>query len=111
MNIDITLAFIVFIFGLYGVVSSNNLVKTIIFINIIQSSVILMFILLSKKPGSGIPIKNIGFSPYVDPLPQALMITTIVIGASITAVTLMLSIKIFHYYGSLKWSDIFKKEE
>ncbi|MCT4634410.1 MAG: cation:proton antiporter subunit C [Firmicutes bacterium] len=111
MNIDITLAFIVFVMGVYGVARSRNIVKTIIFINVVQSAVILIFILLSKNAGSGIPIVGIGKGQFVDPLPQALMITTIVIGAAITAVTLMLSIKIFHYYGTLDWEKIFKKEE
>jgi multicomponent Na+:H+ antiporter subunit C len=46
----------------------------------------------------------------VDPLPQALMITTIVIGASTTALALMISIKIFHYYGTLEWDELLERE-
>jgi multicomponent Na+:H+ antiporter subunit C len=45
-----------------------------------------------------------------DPLPQALMITAIVIGAAITALALMLSIKIFHYYGTLDWKELIERE-
>jgi multicomponent Na+:H+ antiporter subunit C len=43
----------------------------------------------------------------VDPLPQALMITTIVIGSTITSLALMLCIKIFHHFGSIEWKVIF----
>jgi multicomponent Na+:H+ antiporter subunit C len=47
----------------------------------------------------------------VDPLPQALIITAIVIGASITALALMMTIKIFHYYGTLDWREIFERND
>jgi multicomponent Na+:H+ antiporter subunit C len=50
------------------------------------------------------------YGDMVDPLPQALMITAIVIGASVTALGLFMSGKIFHYYGSLSWFEIFSRD-
>jgi multicomponent Na+:H+ antiporter subunit C len=47
----------------------------------------------------------------VDPIPQALMITTIVIGSTITSLALMLCIKIFHHYGSIEWKVILKGDK
>jgi len=38
------------------------------------------------------------------------MITAIVISASITALSLMFSVKIFHYYGTLSWRELAAKD-
>ena len=46
----------------------------------------------------------------VDPLPQALMITTIIIGSAISALALMISIKIYHHYETLNWQEIMEKD-
>lgn len=43
--------------------------------------------------GGSIPIYSASAAPMVDSLPQALMITAIVIGASVTALALMISKK------------------
>jgi len=111
MIYSIAISFMVFVLGLYGIIRSRNIVKTIICLNIIQTSVIVSFILFSRSMGNDPPIfdgKNI---VPVDPLPQALIITAIVIGASITALALMMTIKIFHYYGTLDWREIFERND
>ena len=103
MKLSIILSFILFFIGIYGIVVSKNIIKSIIFFNITQSSIIIIFLNFGSIGATNIPIitkyskDTVGMA---DPLPQALMITTIVIGAAITALALMLSIKIFHYYGT-----------
>ena len=106
-----SIAFMVFLVGFYGLIHSRNIVKSVISLNVIQTSLILLFINLSRNVGSGLPIVGMDNLKPVDPLPQALMITAIVIGASITALSLMLTIKIFHYYGTLDWHEILAMEE
>jgi multicomponent Na+:H+ antiporter subunit C len=44
-----------------------------------------------------------------DPLPQALMITAIVIGVSVTAVALTMFITMYHIYGTTNWGKIVRK--
>lgn len=109
--IEITLSFLIFLIAAYGLIKDTNVVKSIICLNLLQTAVILIFILLTRPSGSSLPIH--GFSPTapVDPLPQALIITAIVIGASITALALMMTVKIFHYYGTLDWKEIIEKEK
>lgn len=110
MKIDFILSFIVVIIGIYGISTSKNIIKSIICFNIIQAAVVLLFLNFGAINGGDIPIISETTSKIVDPLPQALMITTIVIGATVTALALMISIKIFHYYGTLNWKELIERE-
>ncbi len=112
---DIFIAIIIICIAIYGVCTSDHLIKSIICLNIVQAAIILLFIIIGSKDGQYIPIMgtdNAGtlIKDIVDPLPQALMITAIVISASITALALMCSIKIYHYYGTLNWSELIDKD-
>lgn len=109
MIAPIIIAFLIFIIGGFGIINSKNIVKTIISLNIAQTALILIFVLSAREMGSSIPILGIADGPMVDPVPQALIITAIVIGASTTALALMMTVKIFHYYGTLEWKKIFEK--
>ncbi len=104
------LSFIIIIIGLYGMVTSENIIKSIICFSIIETALILLFLNLGNVGLGDIPIIVEGITNMVDPLPQALMITTIVIGASTTALAFMISIKIFHYYGTLEWDELLERE-
>ncbi len=105
------LTFIVVLLGIYGLCNSRNLIKSIICLNIVQTSVILLFLNFANFSGSGIPIITGNTGEMTDPLPQALMITAIVIGAAITALSLMICVKIFHYYGTLNWHELIRMED
>jgi len=110
MKIDLILSFIIVLIGIYGLSTSRNIIKSIISLNIVQAAVVLLFLSFGNVLDGEIPITSEGVSVFVDPLPQALMITAIVIGAAITALALMLSIKIFHYYGTLNWRQIIERK-
>lgn len=110
MKLDFLLSILLIIIGIYGISTSKNIIKSIIIFNIIQAAVILLFLNFGAIDGFEVPILSENTKNIVDPLPQALMITAIVIGASITALALMLSIKIFHYYGTLNWKELIKRE-
>lgn len=105
------LTFVVILIGLYGVSTSKNIIKSIFSVTIIESGVILLFLNLGNYHGGNIPIVSDVIVDIVDPLPQALMITTIVIGSTVTALALMLSIKVFHQYGTLDWAIILRKRD
>ena len=105
------LTFIVILIGLYGLSTSKNVIKSIFSVTIIESGVILLFLNFGNLDGGSIPIVNGNTLTIVDPLPQALMITTIVIGSTVTALALMLSIKLFHQYGTLDWAIILRRKD
>lgn len=107
---NLLLSFIIVLIGIYGLVTSENIIKSIVCLNITQTAVILLFLNFGNINNGGIPIIQSDTSIIVDPLPQALMITAIVIGASITALVLIISIKIFHYYGTLSWKKLLERE-
>lgn len=110
MSFEIILSFLVVLIGIYGLTTSKYIIKSIICLNITQTAIILLFLNFSNIKKSQPPILPGNIPFMVDPLPQALMITTIVIGASITALALMLSIKIFHYYGTLNWKELIERK-
>ena len=62
------------------------------------------------NPGGTAPIFTISelnrASFFVDPIPQALTLTSIVIGACMTAMTLSLIIKMKEQYGTLNSAEI-----
>jgi multicomponent Na+:H+ antiporter subunit C len=101
------LSFIVILVGIYGVATSKNIIKSVFSVTIIEAGTILLFLNLAVYEGGLIPILTELGMDVVDPLPQALMITTIVIGSTITSLALMLCIKIFHHFGSIEWKVIF----
>ena len=97
---------ILFILGLYTILNCKNLIKMIMGINIIEASLILLLVHIGYKPKGTAPILNQDYEIIVDPLPQALALTAIVIGASTTAVMLFLAIKLYKEYGTLDISEI-----
>lgn len=111
MTLPLFITFTAVLAGIYGLVFSKSLVKSIIFLNIIQTALVQLFLLFSQAVGQGLPIIGASSGKIIDPLPQALMITAIVIGSATTSLALMISIKIFHYYGSLQWKDVFGRED
>ncbi len=102
------LTFLLFLIGIWGMVSKENLIKKIMGLNIADSAVVLFFILIGYRHGSTAPIMEKGIKDVVDPLPQALMLTAIVIGICLTALALALVLKIDKEYQTLNISEIEK---
>lgn len=100
-----------FFVGLFGVLTQRNVIKTIISINIMDASAILFLITANMNPESVAPIVGNDPSRMADPVPQALMITAIVIGVSVTAMCLALFIRMAHRYGSSDWEKILHRQE
>jgi len=92
---------ILFCLGIYTIITKKNLMKIVMGFTIVESSLILLLILTSYKPDGTAPILDKGYELVVDPIPQALALTAIVIGGSVTAVMLALVIKIHNRYGTL----------
>lgn len=90
------------IIGLSAVIFKKNLIKIIIGITIIQSGVNLFLITLGYREGSTAPIWT--SSPggvMAFPVPQALTLTSIVIGVAVTALMLSLVIHLYRHHGTL----------
>lgn len=101
-------AFIVIILGLYMVLVKKNLMKIILGLSMIDSGINLLLISFGYRmePDATAPIfdsaaQELSHAPFVDPVPQALTLTSIVIGACVTALALSLVIKVYDHYGTI----------
>jgi len=96
------LCFALFLVGIYGIITKRDLVRIIISWGIMGYAVNLMFVLFGYKNGSIYPIfvKNAPVLPQtmVDPLPQALVLTSIVIELGNTAMLAALAVRLFQKY-------------
>ena len=94
------LCFTLLLVGIYGVLTKRDLIKIILSIGIMGYAVNLMIILFAYKEGGrfAILVKHGINSNMVDPLPQALILTSIVIELGITAMLVALAIRLFQKY-------------
>lgn len=96
--------------GIFGLLWFRNVIKKIIGLGIANSAVVLLFVIAGGATGNHAPIWVIGRAAgsegFVDPMPQALMLTAIVIGVSLTALCLVLAFVLYQRYGTLDLTDI-----
>lgn len=104
-----TTSILLFFIGLYALIARRNIVKNIMALGIIQSSIVLFLVSIDKPSSKLPPIGKGAIMTSADPLPQALTITAIVIGVSVTALTLTMFISLYHRYGSTNWLKVKRK--
>ena len=92
--------------GLYGLMAKRNLIKKIIGLYILDGGVILYFVSIGYRSGASAPILEEGVEKVVDPVPQALMLTAIVIGICVTALALSIAVKIYEKYQTLDIEEL-----
>ena len=98
----------VFFISFYGLITTKNAIKSIIYISIMEISVIMFFLSLGYERGILPPIGR-ELENAIDPLPQALMITAIVIGVAVTAVNLTMLISLLRQSKSADWETVQNK--
>jgi len=107
---------ILFLWGFYIMVTHHNLVKKLIGMYIVQTSVIFFLVAISAKTGATVPILLSGTDPvqaatYTNPLPHVLTLTAIVVQVATLGVSLALVSAIYRKYGSLDEDEILKRLE
>ena len=101
--------FALILIGLYVVLVKSNLIKVIIGINLIDTGVNLFLIAVGYIRGGTAPIFSQAVTQpqeMVDPVPQALVLTAIVIGVSVLALALSIAIRLYGHYGTLNLRKI-----
>ena len=103
-------AIILFVLGLYGIMTQRNVIKIIISLNILEIGLNLFIISVGYVDGGIAPIltsqNNSSGLNFVDPLPQALVLTAIVIGVGTTALGLALAKKMYEKYGTFEIDEM-----
>jgi len=101
--------------GFYAIIVKNNLIKKIIGLNIFQTAIFLFFISLGAVKGGTAPIVSEEMIAkgyvYVNPLPNVLILTAIVVAVATTAVALSLIIRMYEEYGTIEEDEIIEKSE
>jgi multicomponent Na+:H+ antiporter subunit C len=94
------LCFVLFLVGLYGIMTKRDLIKIILSSGIMGYACNLMLVLFGYRRGAVYPILEKGkeAAAMVDPLPQALVLTSIVIELGVTALLAALAIRLFQKY-------------
>jgi multicomponent Na+:H+ antiporter subunit C len=87
--------------GAAGVILVDNLIRKIMSLGILNSALVILFVWAGSLSGSEAPILLAGVRDIVDPLPQAVMLTAIVIGVCVTAVALAIGLRIHDRWGTV----------
>ena len=107
---------IIFLWGFYIMVTRYNLVKKLIGMYLIQTSVIFFLVSIIAKKGATVPVLLSTTEPvkaalYENPLPHVMTLTAIVVGVATLGVGLALCAAIYRKYGSLDEEEILKQLE
>ncbi len=91
------------VIGISGIVLSQNLFRIILALAIAEAGANLLLVLAGWHWDGSAPILGQGkaLATMVDPVPQALVLTAIVIGVGIQALALALAVRAYRAYGTL----------
>jgi len=90
--------------GLYMVLAKTNLLKIILGLSFLDTGTHVLLVAIGYVRGRTAPIFSEGMAettPVVDPVPQALVLTAIVIGVGVLGLALALAIQVYRHYGTL----------
>jgi multicomponent Na+:H+ antiporter subunit C len=94
--------------GLYGIVTSRNLIHLIICMTVVQSSTYVLLLAIGYVNGGKAPIfADIPLgTPTVDPVVQALALVDVVVEATVSALLLALAVQAHKRFGSIDPDDL-----
>ncbi len=119
-KISLIIGFLLIIIGFWGILSQKNIIKIIVSFTILDTGINILIVSLGYLKGRTAPIIDASVSQgpnhnvlnaIVDPVPQALVLTAIVIGFGVTALLLAYAMKLFkakrtleiNQFNDLKW--------
>lgn len=96
--------------GIYGLLTQKNAIRLVVALNIFEAGLNVFIISVGYVQGGLAPILTSQDSSsallYVDPLPQALVLTSIVIGVGITALALALVRLMYKKHGTYELDEM-----
>lgn len=93
----------IFLIGLYGLITSRNLIHLIICLSVIQSSTYVLLVAIGYRTGAAAPIfADIPpGTPAVDSVVQAVMLTDVVVEVTVVALLLALAVQTHKRHGTI----------
>ena len=97
-----------FVVGLYGVVTSRNLIHLVVCVSVTQSSTYVLLLAIGYRKGATAPIfADVSKGTRaVDPVVQALTLTDIVVSVTVVALILALALAAHKESGSVNPEEI-----
>ena len=105
--VSLATGFVLILIGLYGALTNRNLLRMIVSFSVANTGVHTGLIAVGYLPGRTAPILDAAVpvleaaERIIDPVPQALVLTAIVIGLGVTALMLAYAYKLFATHGTL----------
>ncbi|MFB2893193.1 cation:proton antiporter subunit C [Aerosakkonemataceae cyanobacterium BLCC-F50] len=95
--------------GFFGIILKKNLMMKIISMDVMSTGVIAYYVVIASREGLFTPILgSVKKGAYADPVPQAVILTAIVIGFSIQALMLVGAMKLARNNPTLESNEIEK---
>ena len=100
--------------GIYGVLAKTNVVKIVLGLLVIEHGVRVLLVAVGYRTEGVPPILTAGSDPVavsataVDPLPQALVLTALVIGLAVLALLVALCVRLYERYGTFDVTEMRK---
>ena len=97
-----------FLCGLYGIVTSRHLVHMVMCLAVLQTSTYVLLLAIGFRKGGYAPVFA-DISPgvvTVDPIVQALMLTDVVVEATVVALLLAMVVKAYEKAGTVSPDDL-----
>ena len=92
-----------FLWGLYGIVTSRHFVHLVICLGLLQTSTYLLLVGVGYRAGGIAPVlvpETHAHESVVDPVVQALMLTDVVVEATVIALLLAMAVQIYEKLGT-----------
>jgi multisubunit Na+/H+ antiporter MnhC subunit len=104
--IAISTGFALMLLGLWGILSQKNLIKIVLGFTIFDTGINIVMVSIGYVRGKAAPILDVinpseAVNEIVDPIPQALVLTAIVIGLGVSALMLVYVLKLHREKNSL----------
>ena len=110
MSVNYVASVFLIVLGLYTILTKKNLIKIVLGMGIVDYGINLLIVSIGFNDGGTAPIFTISEiangAYFVDPVPQALTLTSIVIGACVDAMALALVIMLFRQYKTANADEI-----
>jgi multicomponent Na+:H+ antiporter subunit C len=102
-----------FVVGLYGIVTSRNLLHQIISLSVVQASTYVLLLAIGFRTAGAAPVfADIPTSRRaVDPVVQALSLTDVVVGATVSALLLAVAVQVHKRTGTLDPEDLRRRPD
>ena len=107
--IDILIVILFFI-GFYGLIAFKSILKSVVSIILMETAVVMFFLSIGYQVGILPPIGH-GLQIVADPLPQALMITAIIIGLAVNAICVTMLLSVFRQYNASDWDTVKRRDQ